>query len=45
MRAYWLRITQVEPKVKVISRNEAIAAFARAAELDEKLKGGGRPPC
>ncbi|MBX3237355.1 MAG: Asp-tRNA(Asn)/Glu-tRNA(Gln) amidotransferase subunit GatA [Nitrospiraceae bacterium] len=39
VRAYWLRITQVEPKVKAYLTQCKDAAFARAAELDEKLKG------
>lgn len=42
VRAYWLRITQVEPKVKAYLTQCKDAALAQAAELDEKLKGWRR---
>jgi aspartyl-tRNA(Asn)/glutamyl-tRNA(Gln) amidotransferase subunit A len=39
VRAYFLRISQVEPKVKAYVTQDKESALAQAAALDEKLKG------
>ncbi|MBD0316844.1 MAG: Asp-tRNA(Asn)/Glu-tRNA(Gln) amidotransferase subunit GatA [Nitrospiraceae bacterium] len=39
VRAYFLRISQVEPKVKAYVTQDKESALARAAALDDKLKG------
>jgi aspartyl-tRNA(Asn)/glutamyl-tRNA(Gln) amidotransferase subunit A len=39
VRAYWLRITQVEPKIKAYLTQCKDATLAEAAQLDDKLKG------
>ena len=42
VRAYFLRIAQVEPKVKAYVTQTKDAAMAQAAALDDKLKGWRR---
>jgi aspartyl-tRNA(Asn)/glutamyl-tRNA(Gln) amidotransferase subunit A len=39
VRAYFLRISQVEPKVKAFVTQDKESALAQAAALDDKLKG------
>lgn len=44
VRAYFLRVTNAEPKIKAYLTQCKEAAFAQAERLDQSLKGGAKPP-